>query len=68
MEIRKVRRLGLEKILAVPRVFAERLTSDHLAVDMDESGTLTFKQIVEAEKKKRIAMVVCHINKKHEMT
>jgi hypothetical protein len=47
MKLIKVRRMGCERVLAVPKTLAEKLQAPYMAINMDEYGRLIYTPISE---------------------
>lgn len=43
----RLRRVGHEKVLAVPKALAERLRASYMAVSMDDAGRLIYTPVSE---------------------
>jgi hypothetical protein len=47
MRVLRVRQMGRERVLAVPKMLAEKLQASYMAVSMDESGRLIYTPVPE---------------------
>lgn len=47
MKLIRVRKMGPEKVLVIPRDIADKTTADYMAVKLDESGRLIYTPVSE---------------------
>jgi len=47
MKLLRVRKMGHERILAIPKEFAEKIQASYVSVSMDEIGRLVYAPVPE---------------------